>query len=1086
MPNKVGSLRFIHSLIGGGYFKAKRFYGRIVCRFLARAALVCLVAGLPLASSVDIRAEHLPIKTYSIVDGLAHDAINHIVRDSRGYLWFCTREGLSRFDGYTFTNYGRAQGLPGRDVNDLLETRDGVYWVATDAGVYRFNPAGRAAAQSNSRVEPEQRPGTTSGEASAEPMFVAYYQNGEQEPYNATALREDRSGVIWCGTNFGVYQLTPAGDQRVFRFVDMGMSMKHEEPAVQTLVEDHLGALWVGTLAGGLYRYLPDGHTERYTTQQGLQTNDVRALLEDRAGHLWVGTRAGLCLLVSNPMPNQQIVAHAFTKKDGLAANEVRSLFQSADGRLWVGMYGGLSSFVPAVDGSASQISSFTTRNGLTDVAVWAIADDREGNLWLASNGALKLAREGFTTYREDDGLATNAISSIFANQRGEVCAISSSNTKKFINQFDGKKFTAVAPNLPKQLTYAGWGWNQITFQDHTGEWWVTTGHGLFRYPKVSRIEQLARTSPKAVYHTLGDMAVEEVFRLYEDSRGDIWISANSSSDKHWISRWERSTDTFHNYTEADGLPPVDYTVLPLTTAFREDRAGNLWIGFDDHGLARFHDGGFTVFTTNDGLPAGWIKDLYLDHAGRLWIASSREGLSRVDDPTAEQPRFINYRTDNGLASDNAWCITEDEWHRVYVGTGRGVDRLDPESGHIRHYTQADGLAQNEVQEAFRDSHGSLWFATVQGLSRLDPQPDQRPGSLPILIRGLRVNGIARPLSELGQVAVSRFVLGPYENQLQIDFGGLDFGTGKELRYQYLLEGSGADWSAPTSVRSVSFASLTAGQYRFSVRAIGPDGVMSITPATVSFSILPPIWRRWWFVMLAGVALGLTVYAGHRYRVAQLVELERVRTRIASDLHDDIGANLTKIAILTEAEQQQLRSGAQRVVGTLPSIARISRESVASMSDIVWAINPKRDSLLDLTRRMRRFAADAFTARDITFSFRAPSAEQDIKLGADIRRQVYLILKESVNNIVRHSACTNAAIDFRLDGASFILHIKDNGRGFDPNQENEGQGLMSIRRRAQSFNGSIEIISGRDGAGTTIMVTIPAPRRRWFSRNKAG
>ena len=217
------------------------------------------------------------------------------------------------------------------------------------------------------------------------------------------------------------------------------MPMSYGEPYVQTLLEDRHGALWVGTMGSGLYRHLSDGHTERYTTQQGLLTNDIRALLEDREGHLWVGTRAGLCLLVSNPKPNQPIVARAFTKKDGLAANEVRSLFQSADGRLWVGMFGGLSSFVPAGDGSASQISSFTTRNGLTDIGVWAMAEDREGNLWLASNGALKLAREGFTTYREDDGLGTNRIASIFANQKGEVCAISSGIKKSSSISSTGK-----------------------------------------------------------------------------------------------------------------------------------------------------------------------------------------------------------------------------------------------------------------------------------------------------------------------------------------------------------------------------------------------------------------------------------------------------------------------------------------------------------------------------------------------------------------------------------------------------------------------------------------------------------------------
>ena len=1066
--------------MGVGDLSSQRIIYQIMNGVSTRALSIgCLIAGLLLAMTAAIRAEHLPIKTYTIADGLANDVINRIVRDSRGYLWFCTKEGLSRFDGYMFTNYGKAQGLLGRDIFDLLETREGVYWVATDVGVYRFNPSGRVPVQSNSKTETEQSQSSKLGESSAEPMFIAYYLSGEQKPYYATGLLEDHAGVIWCGTTVGVYQLARSGEQWIFRFVDMGMPITNfDEPYVQTLLEDRQGALWFGTRGSGLYRHLPDGHTEHYAAQHGLLNNDVRALLEDRDGHLWVGTRGNLSLLVSNPKPNRPIVARAFNRKDGLVADIVWSLFQSADGRLWVGMHGGLSSFVPASDGSASRISSFTTHNGLTDISVWAIAQDREGNLWLASNGALKLAREGFTTYREDDGLDANSISAIFATQKGELCTISSSITKKFINQFDGKKFTAVFPNLPSQIKYTGWGWNQITFQDHTGEWWVTTGQGLVRFPKVGRIKQLVHTPPKAVYHALGDMAVDEVFRLYEDKHGDIWISAyldQHDARKQWISRWERATETFHNYAPADGLPLVD-NWLPLTTAFREDRAGNLWIGFNGPGVARFHDGRFTVFTTNDGLPAGWIKDLYLDHAGRLWVASNQGGLSRIDDPAAEHPRFINYRTDTGLASDNVWCITEDEGHRIYVGTSRGVDRLDPESGHLRHYTQADGLAQNDVQVAFRDGHGSLWFGTTQGLSRFDPQPDKKPSSLPILISGLRVNGIAHHISDLGETEISKFVLGPYENEVQIDFVGLEFDAGQSLRYQYKLEGSDADWSAPAGGRSVNFASLSSGEYRFSVRAVSADGVMSITPATVSFTILPPIWRRWWFVLLAAVAFGLAVYGGHRYRVARLVELARVRTRIATDLHDEIGSNLSLMAIVSDVANKKTGPKDSQMSEWLSLIAGTSRETMDAMADIVWVINPDKDRLLDLTLRMRRLADDIFTARNIAFHLSAPGDEADITLGADTRHEVFMIFKEGINNIVRHSECTRADVEFKVEQGRLVLKLSDNGKGFEPAGASDGNGLSSMRRRAKNLDGELVLISS-PGIGTTVILQAPLDGR---------
>jgi ligand-binding sensor domain-containing protein/two-component sensor histidine kinase len=1062
--------------MSGGDLRRKRITGPIVYSLPVRAAahVACFI-GLLLSLLSASRAEQLPIKRYTTADGLVRNQISRIVRDSFGFLWFCTQDGLSRFDGYSFSNYTTDNGLPSHGINDLLETRSGVYWVATDKGVSRFSLA-----------NPDNRIATAQL-LTAEPKFVTYYPGQEEATWHVNVLLEDHTGAIWCGTARGVFRLEQSGDQMSFRFVDLGMPKKTADDAsVEALREDRQGALWVATRGSGLYRYLPDGRAENYTTRNGLPTNDIRSLLEDREGRLWVGTLGGLCLLVPQPNANARIVARVFNEKDGLPGYVITSLFQSAEGVLWVGVFGGLSRLItnpvsspinsPNLGKGAAAFRSYTKAQGVDDYGIWAVAQDLDGNLWLGtdSSGAIKIARSGFTTFSEADGLGSSRIPSIFENRKGELCVVGSSPYAGWtINQFDGKSFTAIRPNVPKNIIYFGWGWNQIALQDRMGEWWVPTGFGLYRFPKVSDVAQLAHARPKAVYTTKDGLPTDDIFRLYEDSRGDIWIATISNS-VNGLTRWERATETFHNFAEED-----DYPKGSLPTAFSEDASRNLWIGFSGAGLTRYTDGRFKLFKQTDGVPGGWIRAIFADHAGRLWIAAG-QGLSRIDDPSSDQPHFHTLTTADGLSSSSVWCVTEDKWGHIYVGTGRGLDRLDPATGHIRHYTSADGLGRGDVQEAFRDAHGALWFAAGLGLSRLIPEPDPPRSPPPILITGLRVAGIARSVGASGE----SLVLGPNENQVQIDFVGLEFGAGESLRYQYKLEGSQADWSAPTGGRSVNFASLSPGEYRFSVRAISTDGDMSVTPAMVSFTILPPIWRRWWFVMLAAVALGLAVYTGHRYRVAQLVALERVRTRIASDLHDDIGANLTKIAILTEAEQQ--RSGAQRLAGALPSIARISRESVASMSDIVWAINPKRDSLLDLTRRMRRFAADAFTARDIAFSFRAPGAEQNIKLGADIRRQVYLIFKESVNNIVRHSACTNAAIDFRLDGASFILHIKDNGRGFDPNQENEGQGLVSMRRRAQSFNGALEIISGSDGAGTTIMVTIPAPRRGWFSRNKAG
>ena len=244
------------------------------------------------------------------------------------------------------------------------------------------------------------------------------------------------------------------------------------------------------------------------------------------------------------------------------------------------------------------------------------------------------------------------------------------------------------------------------------------------------------------------------------------------------------------------------------------------------------------------------------------------------------------------------------------------------------------------------------------------------------------------------------------------------------------------------------------------------DGIVSAHPAAIDFRILSPLWLRWWALALIASTAAALSYGGYRYRVARLLELVHIRTRIATDLHDDVGANLTRIAVLAEVASHT------HDVGPLASIARIARESVSSMSDIVWAINPKRDSLIDLTRRMRQHADELFTLRDIELRFSAPGEADNLRIGVDIRRDLLLIFKEAVNNAARHSRCSLVEIEFRVESSRLVLEIIDNGIGFDPKSAADGQGLGSMQRRAQTLQGSLDITS-RSGAGTTVRLDVP-------------
>ena len=420
-------------------------------------------------------------------------------------------------------------------------------------------------------------------------------------------------------------------------------------------------------------------------------------------------------------------------------------------------------------------------------------------------------------------------------------------------------------------------------------------------------------------------------------------------------------------------------------------------------------------------------------------------------------------------------AVTEDNYGRIYVGTGQGLDRLDPVTGRIKHYTTADGLIAGEIKAAFCARDGWLWIGTTEGLSRFMPEPEKESPPPPVLLTALRVAGAPQQVSALGESEVHLPDLAASASQLQIDFVGLGFAPGESLRYQYMLEGAERGWSAPTAQRTVNYARLAAGRYRFLVRAINADGKASDKPAVVMFRVLPPVWMRWWFITLLAIAVAGAVYAIYRYRVARLLEVANMRTRIATDLHDDIGANLTRISILSEVAKQQFGNGKDGSGNPLSSIAEIARESVASMSDIVWAIDPQHDTLRDLVRKMRQHADEVFTLRDIDLEFNAP--EQDLKLGVNLRRDLLLIFKEAVSNAARHSNCTRVIIDFSANRDELSLRISDNGRGFDQTSESAGHGLISMQRRAQKLGGSYEIDSPKH-RGTTINLRIPLTKAR--------
>ena len=1061
------------------------------------------LTGLLLTMLLVVRAEQLPVRTYTTADGLPRDMVTHIEQDSRGFIWMVAGDGLSRFDGYRFTNYTTDDGLPDRRVNDLLETRAGGYWIATDSGLCRFNPTGDrfdrlriadCGLRNSEHVNPQSAIRNPQSEG---PMFVVYNPPNGEKATAFNALLEDETGAIWCATSAGLYRLeVSAGGEAEFQFVDLGAPPESEgEKNTTVLMKDRKGFLWIGTWGGALYRLTPDGRVERYAGEYGLpqpQARDDRvaviALLEDRDGQIWTGTRGlGLHQLVAEPAPARALVERTYAQKDGLPPYWINALLQTRDGRLWVATSGGVVyTSLPANGAGALRFQLYNAKNGLCDHGVSDIIEDRDGNLWVASPcGAIKVARNGFTGYGLNDGFNALFINSIFENRDGALLAINAPSTVALtnytgrrINKFDGARFTSVEPNLPPHITYHGWGWWQTIRQDHTGEWWIPTGQGLYRFPKVERIEQLASVKQKAFYTMRAGLPAPEVFRVYEDARGDVWMATTGL--QFGLSRWERATDSLHDHTAETGVPPkTDFT------GFAEDFQGNLWIGTSEGaGLLRYRDGKFQRFTTADGVPPGWVIHLYVDRAGRLWVGSQLGGLNRIDDPGADTLRVVRYTTRDGLSSNNIRSITEDLWGRIYVGTGHGVDRLDLETGNVKHYTVTDGLPRGVIEHAYRDRHGALWFGSMFGLARFVPEQQESSTPPSIYLMGLRVDGVARRVSELGEMSLPSLDLASSQNQVSIDFIGLGASLGEELRYQYRLEGAADDWSAPTVERTINYANLAPGAYRFMVRAINADGRTSSATAAFSFNIAAPIWLRWWFWATVALALGLLALMFYRVRVARLLGVANMRTRIATDLHDDIGSGLSRMAILSEVVKQQMGATSQQSASLLTEIADSARTLVDSMRDIVWAIDPRRDDLSNVVFRVRQFASDVLEPQKIKLDFQVPSDLEKIKLDPEQRRHLYLIFKEAINNIARHADCDSVSLDITVSHNWLAAEIRDDGRGFSnllpqqalTNGRAGGHGLENMQHRAAELGGHLSVDSA-PGRGTCLRLMIPLKKR---------
>lgn len=1043
MPVSSRSFRTKPAASVGARFMSRPPWTRLCLVVPAKKLLYPALLGAALAA----RAEpgRLPVRSFDADDGLAPGAVQRIVPDSKGFLWFCTTGGLSRFDGTGFVSFGASEGLGRPPVRDVVEDTDRkTYWVGTLEGLYRLDG---------------DRPPSTGRLFERVPLPV---------DAGVTRLLQDRRGRLWVGTMDGLVVLErgPLGD-RSWR-VPTGEEAGRELSPIYALLEDTDGSVWAGTQGDGLLRVAPDGRGARRFpgTIRGLSF--IRDLLRGPDDRIWCAFLGGVARLRAQPDVGDDPVEDIFDAAAGLLSGDTSGLLVGDSGEMLVATTAGVFELRRDAAERWRILRNSASRDRLADELVNSIARDPAGNLWLGTptRGARKLVRAGFRGYPEIEENAS-VIKGFFEDDGGGMVVLAAVEQRRYrLHRIADDGHVALDVRLPGGISYLGWGGSRL-LRDRDDHWWLTTGEGLVEYRgSHDGARRLGRPHDRRLGLAEGLPGLD-LYAAFEDSRGALWVSVSQPHDGLGsVARREPGGERFEAW-------PATATPVPgdLATKFLDDRSGTVWIGFMSGHLMRVRGATRAEPVVFDPpLADGPCEPLGFDSHGRLWITAG--AVHVVDDPSAPTLRARPAPAD--LSDTAARCMVEDGTGRLYFGTTNGVLRLDEQRGTLRRFTRADGLPGNDVSGCARARNGDLWFSDLVGLARFTPGAEPELPAPEVRIAAVRVDGAALPIPPLGALSVSPVALAAGPHHVSVDYFAISHSPGARVLYQHGMEGGSVVWSTPSPTRTLEFPRLGPGRHRLMLRAV-PEHGDPVAPAVLALVIPAPVWQRGWFLALSATLVLGSVYAAYRLRVARLLALERVRTRIATDLHDEVGADLSRISLLADFVQRDLDTHPARTRSMLEEVAGTARGAVRDMSDIVWALKPRRADLSQVVARVRDFAAEIAAPAGIALSVTAAADLERVSLGGELGRELYLLLKEAVSNAIRHAGARSLVLEVHRVGRGIIAELRDDGRGFDPEApapSRGGHGLANMSARARRLGGVLSIDS-TPGRGTNVRITLP-------------
>lgn len=1025
------------------------------CSIAYRAILVCRLAPAillslsptSLAVPKTISFEHL-----SIDNGLSGRMVSCMLQDSIGYLWFGTFGGLDRYDGHTITSYRHDPDDPASLTNSgiiaLCEDRSGNIWVGTAEGLDKLD---RSTGTFTHHIHDPRDAGSLSNNV-------------------VRTLCLDRHGFLWIGTDDGLDRYNP--ESATFTCLRHDERNPHSlgSNEVRFLYEDRFGVIWVGTGAleetsRGLDKFDAEKLTfthYRHTPgdPKSIAHDAVNAMYEDNSGILWVGTLGGLDKF---DRTTEVFFHHGHVPSDArsVSSDAVSSICGDPTGLLWIGTRNGLNAFDPASGYFTRFLHDERDEQSLSENRITAVLYERSGTLWVSTylGGVNKLTwpQYGFARYahldRTGGALLGDDVQSLAVDGAGTVWFGTPAGLGKFDPTTD--RFSRVAPLTDITGMNAG----------NAGDLWIAARSGLYSLDRHTHI-----LSPLSGLHdSIGRSPPRRVNCVREDRKGTVW--AGTLMTLLALNPHLRRVTT------------LDSVRVPLF--IQEDNSGVLWIGTIGEGLFRLDPTTHAVLRISSdlrdssSLSSKTIYCMHEDRTGTLWFGT-RSGLNKYE---RSNETFSHITEKEGLPSNDVVSILEDEHGALWLGTNRGISKLDLRTGNIRNYDASFGLAGNQFnpRAAARTPDGVMYFGGPNGLTRFHPD-------------SIRVNRIVPPIVITSVKVFEKLVplgkelrLSHTDNFFSFEFTALSFVSPQGNRYAYTLEGFDREWISSGTRQYAAYTNIDPGEYVFRVRGANNDGQWNESGTSLAVIITPPVWKTWWFTIVfwltaAGVVVGTVRYIEiSRLRkklraFEQERALEQERARISGDLHDELASNLTSIATFSRIVADEVQPGENESTHRtqlLERISSLSKESVDSIRDIIWAIDQKTETLAGLVQRLQDSTVVACRALGIRFRFdgTAPDTWPAANLPPDMRRHLWLILKEAVNNAIKHSGCTELSLSVECKGREVKVVLKDNGSGFDQLTVAKGKGLETMKMRAKKVDAHFQQSSGPD-VGTEVTILL--------------